>query len=97
MNIPEEEIEQVKAWKKIPKPGTRAYHCPFHVSKLGGEICEKAFKRCLHNPTKFGSDISKIKNLKGSGICLTEPCPCYIYGWSYIMMQANRIAKYGRI
>jgi len=89
MIIPEKEIEQVKAWKKIPKPKIRQYYCPFHVSKAGGKICAKAFKRCKHNPD--------ARLLKLIDACGTTPCPCQTYKWCYVMMQANKIIKYGRI
>jgi len=92
MIIPEEQIKQVKEWKEI-KRKVRSYYCPFKLSKLGGEICKKAFKRCLHNPDKF----REIFNSSFNSYCHTEPCPCKVYTFQFLMRQANMIIKYRKI
>jgi hypothetical protein len=85
MIFEQQQIDQVKEWKKIKKPNVRLFHCPFFMSKIGGDICAKGFKRCRQSGPRWEK------------LCRTDPCPCQIYHWSYIMIQANRIIKYGRI
>jgi len=92
MIIPEEQIKQVKEWKEI-KRKVRSYYCPFKLSKLGGEICKKAFKRCLYNPDKFMTIFNSSFDL----YCHTEPCPCKVYTFQFLMRQANMIIKYRKI
>jgi len=98
MNIPEEEIERVKAWKD-KKRKVRQYFCPFSMSKIGSEICISAFKRCNYNPNKYPLVIFEqyIDWSISKPACFTSPCPCQIYGFQYVMRQANRIIKYGKI
>ena len=96
MNIPDKEREQVKEWKKIPKK-TRLYFCPFHISEFGGKICAKAFVKCVSNPNKKMREYYELYEIYKGSMCKTDPCPCNIYTLSYVMIQANRIIKYGRI
>lgn len=90
MNIWDEQIEQIKEWKRRP-PKIRQYYCPFSMSSIGGKICAKAFKRCNHNPNKY----PPIPLYDYS--CFTTPCPCQIYTFGYVMSKAKTIVKYGRI
>jgi hypothetical protein len=61
------------------------------LSEIGGKICEKAFRRCIENSNPY---ILKINQWRQ---CRTYPCPCQLYTDQYVMRQANKIIKYGRI